>query len=130
MQARVQKANSAHHYMGDLQGQELEKQRRAAQLKEDDRNFASLEQAQQAKQEAGRKQFFDKMNAYQLANDMKAQHYSNFMTGKDLATLSALDEQRYMRALQDKEAADRKRDELNGINKQNIQQSNLAELRK
>ena len=35
------------------------------------------------------------------------------MTGQDLATMSALDEQRYMRALQDKEVADRKRDELN-----------------
>lgn len=39
------------------------------------------------------------------------------MTGKDLATLSALDEQRYMKAMQDKEIADRKRDEMNGISK-------------
>ena len=58
--------------MGDLQNQELEKQRRAAQLRADDKAFASLEQAQQAKQEAGRKEFFDKMNRYQLANDAKA----------------------------------------------------------
>jgi len=51
------------------------------------------------------------MKGYQDRNDAKTQQLSNFLTGRDLASLSKLDEARYMQALQDKEANERRRDE-------------------
>ena len=51
------------------------------------------------------------MANFQHANDAKTQQLSNFLTGNDLASLSKLDEARYMQAVADKEANDRKRDE-------------------
>ena len=91
--------------------QEVGKHQRAAAERQQDRRYAALESAQQEKTEQGRQRFFDRMQSYQDANDAKTQQLSNFLTGKDLASLSKLDEARYMQALQDKEANDRRRDE-------------------
>ena len=51
------------------------------------------------------------MKRYQKANDAKAAHFSNFMTGQDLQTLVAQDEARYVKAIEERETALRKRDE-------------------
>ena len=48
------------------------------------------------------------MQGYQDANDAKTKNLRDFMEGRDLATLEKIDEERYMRAMQDKEINDRK----------------------
>ena len=40
---------------------------------------------------------------YQEQNDQRTKALSNFMAGRDLATLSKLDEARYMRAIAERE---------------------------
>ncbi len=94
-----------------MRGQELVKQQRYAAERQQDRRYAALESAQQEKAEYGRQRFFDHMKSFQDANDAKTQQLSNFLTGKDLASLSKLDEARYMQAVQDRESDQRKRDE-------------------
>lgn len=50
------------------------------------------------------------------------------MQGRDLATLEKIDEERYMRAMQEKETNDRKNEELKNLNLRNAKNSNLAAL--
>ena len=68
------------------------------------------------------------MQGYQLANDAKTKGLVDFMQGRDLATLEKIDEERYMRAMQEKETNDRKNEELKNLNLRNAKNSNLAAL--
>ena len=52
------------------------------------------------------------MHGFQVKNDIRSQNLKNFMEGRDLATLSRLDEEKYMKAMQEKMIADAKKDEL------------------
>lgn len=91
-------------------------------LKEKDKEFAAQEMEKQVEADVGRQQFFSKMQGYQDANDRKAEAFSNFMAGKDIATLSKLDEERYMNAIAQKNAKDEKdaeRKRLNILNARN-----------
>ena len=51
------------------------------------------------------------MKGYQERTDAKTAQLKNFMEGRDLASLSRLDEARYLRALQDKEDAEQKKED-------------------
>ena len=50
------------------------------------------------------------------------------MQGRDLATLEKIDEERYMRAIAEKEINDRKNEELKNLNIRNTKNNNLAAL--
>ena len=50
------------------------------------------------------------------------------MQGRDLATLEKIDEERYMRAIAEKEIKDRKGEELKNMNIRNTKNNNLAAL--
>jgi hypothetical protein len=60
-----------------------------------------LELAQQEKSENSRKIFFDHMKGFQDKNDQKTEALKNFLNGRDLASLSAADEQRMIKAVKE-----------------------------
>ena len=64
-----------------------------------DQQYAQLQQIQSDKDEVNRQKFFDKLNMFQVKNDQKTKALQQFMSGKDLATLSRLDEEKYMVAM-------------------------------
>ena len=68
------------------------------------------------------------MQGYQNANDAKTKGLVDFMQGRDLATLEKIDEERYMRAIAEKEINDRKSEELKNMNIRNTKNNNLAAL--
>ena len=68
------------------------------------------------------------MQGYQNANDAKTKGLVDFMQGRDLATLEKIDEERYMRAIAEKEINDRKNEELKNMNIRNTKNNNLAAL--
>ncbi len=68
------------------------------------------------------------MQGYQNANDAKTKGLVDFMQGRDLATLEKIDEERYMRAIAEKEIKDRKGEELKNMNIRNTKNNNLAAL--
>jgi hypothetical protein len=61
---------------------------------------------------------------------MKTKALQNYMNGKDLATLSRQDEERYMQAMKEKEIYDQKSEDQTRLRIQNTQQNNKDALRK
>ena len=99
---------NANQYYKDLNGQERDRKYRTQAELEQDRLYAQLEVAQQDKTENRRKDFFNHMQAFQDANDVRTAHLRDYMEGRDLASLEKIDEERYMKAMQEKEIRDRK----------------------
>ena len=77
-----------------MQGQHKIRVNRAMEEKSKEKVYAQLAMAQQDKEAASRQIFFQKLNGFQLANDKRSAQFSDFMKGKDWATLSRLDEER------------------------------------
>ena len=69
------------------------------------------------------------MKGYQDRNDAKTAQLQNFMAGKDLASLSRVDEARYLKAVEDKEAEAQKKADRQRLAARNDQAGNLAMLR-
>jgi hypothetical protein len=82
------------------------------------------------KQEQGRQGFFQHMKGYQERNDKKTAQFANFMQGRDLATLSALDEARMLKQQQEKDARDRKVEEAKNMKFNAMKQDNLSVLQR
>lgn len=97
--------------------------------REQDKLYAQLASAQQEKSEVVRQQFFDRMKGFQERNDAKTAQLSNFMAGRDLASLSNADEARYLRSVLDKEAEAQKKEDRSTLANRNGQSNNLAVLR-
>jgi len=97
--------------------------------REQDKLYAQLASAQQEKSELVRQQFFGRMKGYQDRNDAKTAQLQNFMAGKDLASLSRVDEARYLKAVEDKEAEAQKKADRQRLAARNDQAGNLAMLR-
>lgn len=70
------------------------------------------------------------MHGFQEKNDLKTKAFSNYMQGKDLATLSRLDEERYILALKEKEIKDSKSEDLKRQRDTNTKNNNSVMLRK
>ena len=51
---------------------------------------------------------------------MKSKQFKNYLAGKDINSLSALDEARYMKAQQDKQAFDRKKEDQRALKHNNL----------
>ena len=51
------------------------------------------------------------MRGFQERNEAKTAQLRNYMAGRDMATLSRADEARYLRAVQDKELEDKKKED-------------------
>mmetsp|Transcript_23955 Transcript_23955/g.36707 ORF Transcript_23955/g.36707 Transcript_23955/m.36707 type:complete len:102 (+) Transcript_23955:1930-2235(+) len=69
------------------------------------------------------------MKEYQDRNDIKAKKFSDYMYGKDLAALSRQDEERYVKAMADKELRERKEEERNKLKFQSNKQHNQEMLK-
>lgn len=115
-------------YKQILDKQGRDKRMRSQAEIDQDRLYAQLEVAQQEKTENVRRGFFDKMQGYQNANDAKTKGLIDFMQGRDLASLEKIDEERYIKALAEKEVNDRKNEELKNLNNRNTKNNNLAAL--
>ena len=79
-------------------------------------------------EDESRKRFFDHMHGFQVKNDIRSQNLKNYMEGRDLATLSRLDEEKYMKAMQDKQVQDAKNDLLERQKNANSKNSNALAL--
>ena len=77
-----------------------------------------------------RQQFFQKMGGYQERTDLRAKQFENFMQGRDLATLSKLDEARMLKELQEKDQRERKVDQQKNMKFNNMKQENLTVLQR
>ena len=69
------------------------------------------------------------MRGFQERNDAKTAQLRNYMAGRDIASLSQADEARYLRAVQEKELADNKKEDRQRLALASGQASNLAFLR-
>ena len=76
-----------------------------------DKLYSQMEQGRQEKEENDRQRFFRYMQGYQDANDLKSKQFQSYLAGKDINSLSQLDEARYLRAVQEKEIKDRKNEQ-------------------
>ena len=127
--AAQQKLNNDQNYYHDLRNQELGKQKRAQEDKAQDKLYSRMEVGRQEKEEHDRQRFFRYMQGYQDANDLKAKQFATYLAGKDIGSLSQLDEARYLRAVQEKEMKDRKNEQQSSLKYSNEKQKNLEFLR-
>lgn len=125
-----QKHDAAKGYKHDLINQMAEKKYMSDRERDQDKLYAALEDAQAQKTEQSRKAFFDHLRGFQDKNDAKLQALRNFMGGKDLASLSAADEERMWNQLQEKNLRDQKLDEQKNIKARNAKMDNLSFLKR
>ena len=88
-----------------------------------------MEQAQQEKTDQRRGDFFKHMSGFQERNDIKTKALSNYMFGKDLNSLAAQDEARYIRDQEAKNINDGKKADLNAQRNKNSKMNNLEALK-
>ena len=69
------------------------------------------------------------MKGFQDKNDAKTAALMNFMNGRDLATLSKQDEERMLKALEEKNVRDRKTDDEKNMRMNNMKNDNLNVLK-
>ena len=128
-QQKLEKNQLAKEYNKDLSLQEMAKRQRLYGDKQQDKMYAQLELAQQEKSEQSRKWFFDHMKGFQDKNDAKTAALMNFMQGRDLASLSKQDEERMLKAVEEKNMRDRKNDDEKNMRMNNMKNDNLNVLR-
>ena len=120
----------ANSYAHELQGQHKQRVNKAKYEKSQEKVYAQLAIAQQDKEAASRQIFFDKLNGFQLATDKKAAQFSDFMKGRDWATLSRLDEERMLREQQVKDAKANKVDEQKDMRFSQLKADNISALKR